>query len=109
VLNWHIAKAAAEASFLYGTPGHLVTLASAAEEDFIRVNFGVQSLWLGLTDEVSEGTFAWVTGEPFVYANLEAPRLMEAPSRIMRRLSSSVEAPLPAGMICFQSCKGLHY
>ena len=46
-----------EASFLHGTAGHLVTLTSAAEEQFIRANFATQFLWLGLTDEASEGAF----------------------------------------------------
>ena len=69
VPTWHHAQSAAESEVLAGMPGHLVTLTSSAEEAFIRQSFGVQSLWLGLTDEESEGVFAWVTGEPFSYAN----------------------------------------
>ncbi len=45
--------------------GHLATVTSAAENSFLG---GVES-WIGLTDEAVEGTFVWVTGEPFVYSN----------------------------------------
>lgn len=47
--------------------GHLVTVTSAAENNFI---FNLwPSGWIGLTDEVSEGTWRWVTGEPFSWSN----------------------------------------
>jgi hypothetical protein len=28
-----------------------------------------RGLWIGLTDQVLEGTFVWVTGEPLTYTN----------------------------------------
>jgi hypothetical protein len=47
--------------------GYLVTLTSAAENNFI---FNLwPSGWIGLTDEVQEGVWRWVTGEPFTWSN----------------------------------------
>lgn len=45
---------------------HLVTVTSAEERAFVSANtFG--NLWGGATDAATEGTFTWVTGEPFVF------------------------------------------
>jgi hypothetical protein len=47
--------------------GHLVTITSSGEQSFI---FGKwPSGWIGLTDEVTEGTWRWVTGESYSYSN----------------------------------------
>jgi hypothetical protein len=52
--------------------GHLATVRSDAENMFLIstfANFGGQprDLWIGLNDVAEEGTFVWVSGEPFSY------------------------------------------
>jgi hypothetical protein len=55
--------------------GHLVTIGSAEENEYV---FNLirelapdltDQWWLGATDEAVEGTWVWVTGEPFDYTN----------------------------------------
>ena len=60
-VTWHQAKQQAE-----DMGGHLATLTSDAENTYVYDNFGT-SAWLGGTDEDSEGTWRWVTGEPWGY------------------------------------------
>ena len=52
-----------------GLGGHLATVRNQSEEDWLFAAFGNQSLWIGLTDEVVEGTFAWSSGEPVRFSN----------------------------------------
>jgi hypothetical protein len=47
--------------------GHLVTSTTLAENNFL-FNLWPNG-WIGLTDEVVEGQWRWVTGEPFSWAN----------------------------------------
>jgi hypothetical protein len=47
--------------------GHLVTVTTPAENNFIFSLW--PSGWIGLTDEVNEGQWRWVTGEPYSWSN----------------------------------------
>ncbi len=59
---WLTAKSNCEAM-----GGHLVTVTTSAENSFI---FGLwPSGWIGLTDEITEGTWRWVTGETYSYTS----------------------------------------
>jgi len=48
--------------------GHLATITSQAENDWIQSSFGTE-VWLGGTDEAQEGTWKWITGEEWSYSN----------------------------------------
>ncbi|MCB1532175.1 MAG: type I secretion C-terminal target domain-containing protein [Alphaproteobacteria bacterium] len=63
--EWIAANAAANASTLTGLSanGHLATITSQAENDFIFSFAGGNRLWIGGTDVSSEGTWSWVNGE----------------------------------------------
>lgn len=53
--------------------GHLVTISSQQENDIVlnlfKQNTTTGFLWLGATDERSEGNWAWITDENFSYSN----------------------------------------
>jgi flagellin len=66
-ITWSAANAAAEAA-----GGHLATITSPGEQSFLAAQLGgtvSEAAWIGATDEVTEGTFEWVTGEAFLYNN----------------------------------------
>jgi len=67
-MSWKAAKAYCE-----NLGGHLLTITSQEEQDFINVFMrqlgGKNYYYLGATDEEIEGEWKWVTGEPFEYIN----------------------------------------
>ncbi|HEY3393901.1 MAG TPA: lectin-like protein, partial [Lacipirellulaceae bacterium] len=70
--------------------GHLVTLTDLAENNFVHSTAGGGDLWIGLTDRVGistamesfnefdprNGGWAWVTGEPYTFADPDFPGIM---------------------------------
>ena len=75
---WIDAKAAAESRTFNGIQGHLATITSQEENDFIVSNFPDavdvnNNYWLGGFQPPGSpepsGGWEWVTGEPFVYTN----------------------------------------
>jgi hypothetical protein len=66
-MSWKNAKV-----FCESNGAHLATVTSQGEHDFVVNNFvssSVPVIWLGGTDEAKEGSWQWVTGEPWVYTN----------------------------------------
>ncbi|WP_242046150.1 MULTISPECIES: LamG-like jellyroll fold domain-containing protein [Calothrix] len=63
--TWHQAQAQAQSS-----GGNLVTINSQAEQGWLINTFGsTDQFWIGLTDQVTEGEFKWVSGETSTYTN----------------------------------------
>lgn len=66
-MTWHNAKSHCES-----LGGHLATITSQQENDFVYNNLASTSphiSWLGATDEAQEGIWKWVTGEGWNYTN----------------------------------------
>jgi len=65
-MNW--TQAEAEAQLFQG---HLATVRSQAENDWIANNFGAISecLWIGFNDLAVPNTFTWASGEPIAFTN----------------------------------------
>jgi len=61
--DWHSAQ-----DICASRGGYLVTMQSLSENGFVRRLAETES-WLGATDEIEEGTWVWVTGESWDYAN----------------------------------------
>jgi hypothetical protein len=62
--TWSVAKTSCS-----NLNGYLATITSQAEQDWIVTNFGTGNTWLGGTDDGHEGTWTWITGEPWSYTN----------------------------------------
>jgi len=62
-MSWHDAK-----TYCEKLGGHLATATTAQENEFIYNQFGRDHVvWLGATDEQEEGTWKWITEEPWEY------------------------------------------
>ena len=61
-MGWPDAEAYAQ-----GMGGHLATINDAAEQDWLAQNFS--NVWIGLTDQTTEGTFLWSSGQAASYTN----------------------------------------
>ena len=64
--DWNEATATNAATQL---GGYLVAINSAGENEFVRNGMMANQIWIGLTDEASEGSFKWISGEPLIYTN----------------------------------------
>ena len=70
--TWEDAQASAMTQVLFGVQGHLATLTSQQENDFLLETFDGLSGWIGLSQapgsiEPDQG-FQWVTGEEFSFS-----------------------------------------
>ena len=66
-MSWHEAEV-----FCQNQGGYLATLTSQSENDFVYNNLIASAssyVWLGGTDEGSEGNWRWVTGEAWQFTN----------------------------------------
>ena len=62
-LPWAQAVAACQA-----VGGHLVTITSVEENKAVLAVTESKNAWLGLSDQEEEGSWKWVTGEPFSFS-----------------------------------------
>lgn len=71
-ITWDQSKAAAEAMSYLGNPGHLATLTTAAEDEFVAaLNPGYYSLGGSQSFSATglDTGWSWVTGEPWVFTS----------------------------------------
>ena len=73
VCNWHEAADLAAAMTWQGWTGHLATLTTLEENNWVWTNVGSESYWIGAyqadnSDEPAGG-WAWITGEDWAFEN----------------------------------------
>lgn len=66
-MTWHTAQRRCEE-----LGGHLVCITSEDEDHFVRELAADRNVWLGASDEATEGEWAWVSGEAFEYTHWAA-------------------------------------
>jgi len=55
--------------------GHLPTVRSSAENDWLRDNFAAVTnagVWIGLNDLATEGSYTWTSGEPITFTSWDS-------------------------------------
>ncbi|KAA5538700.1 hypothetical protein FYK55_26670 [Roseiconus nitratireducens] len=72
-VTWHEAALKSANTYFRGLPGHLASVTSAAEDEFIVGQLirqePIRGIWIGLTDVLKESQFQWITGEPVEYTH----------------------------------------
>jgi VCBS repeat-containing protein len=75
-LTWEQARQAAESQSYRGAVGHLATLTSASENDWVRANIATGFGWLGGYQDLKaaeyqepSGAWRWITGEPWSFTD----------------------------------------
>ncbi|MCZ6572561.1 MAG: lectin-like protein, partial [Planctomycetota bacterium] len=83
-VSWTDARNAAASSSHLGLAGHLATISSLGESEFLRTNYEslltVQKfatgddqdgdfVWIGMNDAAVEGVYVWITGEPVTFTD----------------------------------------
>ena len=63
-MTWAEAEAIAVS---YG--GHLATVRSQEENDWVAAFYGLDQAWIGLNDLATEGSFGWSSGESLLFTN----------------------------------------
>lgn len=95
-ISWGDARAQAQQSTFQGVTGHLATVTTQAESDFIA-NLTVATVWLGgfqnpFAADFAEpgGGWSWVTGEPFTFTRWQSgePNNSPAPEDFLECYSS---------------------
>lgn len=86
-LDWYTARSAAEALVFQGQSGHLVTIGSQAERDFLISSLAFDRAWIGLEQDTSSsiytepaGGWGWVTGEIFSFTSWRAGEPNDSPA-----------------------------
>lgn len=71
-LSW--AQASIDCTLWSAGLGHLVSVASAGEDEFLRTFVGGAQVWLGASDAKIEGDWRWLSGETWFYQNFGSGR-----------------------------------
>ena len=61
-ITWTNALAGASGFTYNGATGYLVTITNAQENEFIKSYVNAQNIWIGATDQATEGTWLWAAG-----------------------------------------------